>query len=239
MAMLAVATGTSIATENVFESRFVYVDELRRMGADIRTEGHHAVIGGWNGSPGAGARRGHPGRRGDGVAALCAEGETGFSDIHHLDRGYEEMESQLAAFGADVRREGDAVLVPDPRRPGDSEPPPGAGRPAPPRPDLLMVGRCPLRMQRARTVHIPAVTWGPGLPHLARGEPRCRAGRRRHRVRRRRRRRGRRGRGDGEHRRDPRRRRRVRRVRSPAGCRSGTKDGSPPCTPSGAGGWSR
>ena len=46
MAMLAVATGTSIATENVFESRFVYVDELRRMGADIRTEGHHAVIRG-------------------------------------------------------------------------------------------------------------------------------------------------------------------------------------------------
>ncbi len=46
MAMLATAVGTSIATENVFESRFLYVDELRRMGADIRTEGHHAVIRG-------------------------------------------------------------------------------------------------------------------------------------------------------------------------------------------------
>ena len=64
MAMLATAEGTSIATENVFESRFLYVDELRRMGADIRTEGHHAVIRGVRaalGRSGAGPR--HPGRR--------------------------------------------------------------------------------------------------------------------------------------------------------------------------------
>ncbi len=115
MAMLAVATGTSIATENVFESRFVYVDELRRMGADIRTEGHHAVIRGVERLSGAPVRAVDI-RAGAAmvIAALCAEGETEISDIHHLDRGYEEMEAKLGALGAEVRREGDAVLVPDP-----------------------------------------------------------------------------------------------------------------------------
>ncbi|MGZ8578783.1 MAG: UDP-N-acetylglucosamine 1-carboxyvinyltransferase, partial [Actinomycetota bacterium] len=115
MAMLAVATGTSIATENVFESRFVYVDELRRMGADIRTEGHHAVIRGVERLSGAPVRAVDI-RAGAAmvIAALCAEGETEISDIHHLDRGYEELEAKLGALGAEVRREGDAVLVPDP-----------------------------------------------------------------------------------------------------------------------------
>jgi UDP-N-acetylglucosamine 1-carboxyvinyltransferase len=115
MAMLAVATGTSIATENVFESRFVYVDELRRMGADIRTEGHHAVIRGVERLSGAPVRAVDI-RAGAAmvIAALCAEGETEISDIHHLDRGYEELEAKLGALGAEIRREGDAVLVPDP-----------------------------------------------------------------------------------------------------------------------------
>ena len=115
MAMLAVATGTSIATENVFESRFLYVDELRRMGADIRTEGHHAVIRGVEHLSAAPVRALDI-RAGAAmvIAALCAEGVTEISDIQHLDRGYEEVEAKLGALGAEVRREGDAVVLPDP-----------------------------------------------------------------------------------------------------------------------------
>jgi len=115
MAMLAVATGTSIATENVFEGRFLYVDELRRMGADIRTEGHHAVIRGVERLSAAPVRALDI-RAGAAmvIAALCAQGVTEISDIQHLDRGYEEVEAKLGALGAEVRREGDAVLLPDP-----------------------------------------------------------------------------------------------------------------------------
>ena len=82
--------GTSIATENVFESRFMFVDELARMGADIRTEGHHAVIRGverLSAAPGPGA--GHPGRRGHGDRR--ARGRRHDRDLRpaHVDRGYE------------------------------------------------------------------------------------------------------------------------------------------------------
>ena len=68
VAMLTVADGVGILTENLFSGRFRYVEELRRMGADIRTEGHHAVVRGVPpavGRAGAGAR--HPGRRGPGA----------------------------------------------------------------------------------------------------------------------------------------------------------------------------
>ena len=77
MAALAVARGTSIATENVFESRFLYVDELRRMGADIRTEGHHAVIRGVERLSAAPVRALDI-RAGAAmvIAALCADGRT-------------------------------------------------------------------------------------------------------------------------------------------------------------------
>lgn len=115
MAMLAVAQGTSIATENVFESRFLYVDELRRMGADIRTEGHHAVIRGVERLSAAPVRALDI-RAGAAmtIAALCADGVTEIADVHHIDRGYENLEAKLTALGAEVRREGGAVLVPDP-----------------------------------------------------------------------------------------------------------------------------
>jgi UDP-N-acetylglucosamine 1-carboxyvinyltransferase len=114
-AMLSVANGTSIATENVFESRFLYVDELRRMGADIRTEGHHAVIRGAERLSAAPVRALDI-RAGAAmvIAALCADGETRIDDVHHIDRGYEDIESKLRGLGAEVRREGEAVLVPDP-----------------------------------------------------------------------------------------------------------------------------
>jgi UDP-N-acetylglucosamine 1-carboxyvinyltransferase len=105
MAMLATAEGTSIATENVFESRFLYVDELRRMGADIRTEGHHAVI---RGIPRLSAApvRALDIRAGAAmvIAALVADGVTEVAELHHVDRGYEDFEAKLAGVGADVRR---------------------------------------------------------------------------------------------------------------------------------------
>jgi len=115
LATLAVADGTSIATENVFEGRFLYVGELQRMGADIRTEGHHAVI---RGVPQLSAApvRALDIRAGIAlvIAALCADGVTEISDVHHIDRGYEDLEGKLTALGAEVRREGDAVVLPDP-----------------------------------------------------------------------------------------------------------------------------
>ena len=105
MAMLATAEGTSIATENVFESRFLYVDELRRMGADIRTEGHHAVIRGVEHLSAAPVRaldiRASAAMA---IAALTADGVTEISELHHLDRGYEGFVGKLEALGVSVRR---------------------------------------------------------------------------------------------------------------------------------------
>ncbi|HEY7763135.1 MAG TPA: UDP-N-acetylglucosamine 1-carboxyvinyltransferase [Actinomycetota bacterium] len=114
MAMLATADGTSIATENVFESRFLYVDELRRMGADIRTEGHHAVIRGVERLSAAPVRALDI-RAGAAmtIAALVAEGVTEISELHHLDRGYERFADKLRALGVDVRRvEEPAIRLP-------------------------------------------------------------------------------------------------------------------------------
>jgi UDP-N-acetylglucosamine 1-carboxyvinyltransferase len=106
LAMLATAEGTSIVTENVFEGRFLYVGELRRMGADIRTEGHHAVI---RGVPRLSAApvRALDIRAGAAmvIAALTADGVTEVADMHHVDRGYEDFEVKLAGLGAEVRRE--------------------------------------------------------------------------------------------------------------------------------------
>ena len=105
MAMLATAEGTSIATENVFESRFLYVDELRRMGADIRTEGHHAVIRGVERLSAAPVRaldiRASAAMA---IAALTADGVTEISELQHLDRGYEGFVGKLDALGVSVRR---------------------------------------------------------------------------------------------------------------------------------------
>jgi UDP-N-acetylglucosamine 1-carboxyvinyltransferase len=106
MALLAVARGTSIITENVFESRFMFVDELNRMGADIRTEGHHAVIRGVERLSSAPVRALDI-RAGAAmiIAALAADGTTEISDVYHVDRGYEDFDLRLGALGAEVRRE--------------------------------------------------------------------------------------------------------------------------------------
>ena len=106
MALLAAAGGTSIVTENVFESRFMFVDELNRMGADIRTEGHHAVIRGVDRLSAAPVRALDI-RAGAAmvIAALAADGVTEIEDMYHVDRGYQDFEAKLTALGAEVRRE--------------------------------------------------------------------------------------------------------------------------------------
>ncbi|HLA92080.1 MAG TPA: UDP-N-acetylglucosamine 1-carboxyvinyltransferase [Actinomycetota bacterium] len=106
MALLAGADGTSIVTENVFESRFMFVDELERMGADIRTEGHHAVIRGVERLSAAPVRALDI-RAGAAmvVAALAADGVTEIEDMYHVDRGYQDLEAKLTVLGADLRRE--------------------------------------------------------------------------------------------------------------------------------------
>ena len=103
VAMLAVAEGVGIVTENLFSGRFRYVDELVRMGADIRTEGHHAVVRGQPRLSGAPVRA--PDIRAGAalvVAALGAEGDTVISDASHLARGYEDLAGKLRAVGADI-----------------------------------------------------------------------------------------------------------------------------------------
>jgi UDP-N-acetylglucosamine 1-carboxyvinyltransferase len=105
VAALAVADGTAIVTENIFDNRFVFVDELNRMGADIRTEGRHAVVRGVPRLSGAPVRV--PDVRAGAallLAGLAADGETIVHDTHHVERGYPDLPGHLAALGADVSR---------------------------------------------------------------------------------------------------------------------------------------
>jgi UDP-N-acetylglucosamine 1-carboxyvinyltransferase len=105
VAALAVADGTAIVTENIFDNRFVFVDELNRMGADIRTEGRHAVVRGVPRLSGAPVRV--PDVRAGAallLAGLAADGETVVHDTHHVERGYPDLPGHLAALGADVSR---------------------------------------------------------------------------------------------------------------------------------------
>jgi UDP-N-acetylglucosamine 1-carboxyvinyltransferase len=110
VALLATAEGSAIVTENVFDNRFGFVDELHRMGADIRNEGRHAVVRGVKRLPGAPVRA-QDVRAGAAlvVAGLAADGETRVLDPYHVDRGYPDLAGQLQALGADVRREREGV----------------------------------------------------------------------------------------------------------------------------------
>jgi UDP-N-acetylglucosamine 1-carboxyvinyltransferase len=103
VALLAVADGTGIVTENVFDARFGFVDELNRMGADIRTEGRHAVVRGVPRLSGAPVRASDV-RAGAALvlAGLAADGETTVLDRAHVDRGYADFAGKLRALGADV-----------------------------------------------------------------------------------------------------------------------------------------
>ena len=103
--LLAVADGVGIVTENLYPGRFRYVEELQRLGADIRTDGHHAVVRGVAALEGAPVRA--PDIRAGAalvVAGLAAVGETLISDVHHVDRGYDDLVGRLASLGADIER---------------------------------------------------------------------------------------------------------------------------------------
>jgi UDP-N-acetylglucosamine 1-carboxyvinyltransferase len=105
VALLATADGTAIVTENVFDNRFSFVDELNRMGADVRNEGRHAVV---RGVPRLSAApvRALDVRAGAALvlAAMRADGETAVLDPYHVDRGYPDLPGQLRRLGADVER---------------------------------------------------------------------------------------------------------------------------------------
>ncbi|OFQ42923.1 UDP-N-acetylglucosamine 1-carboxyvinyltransferase [Corynebacterium sp. HMSC076D02] len=101
----AVAEGTTVITENVFESRFRFVDEMLRLGADAQVDGHHVVIRGqqrlssthvWSSDIRAGA--------GLVLSALCADEVTTVHDVFHIDRGYPNFVENLSRLGADIKR---------------------------------------------------------------------------------------------------------------------------------------
>ena len=106
IAMNAIADGDSLVTENVFESRFMFVNELSRLGAQVHVDGHHASIHGITQLSGAPVEATDI-RAGAGLvlAALVAEGVTTVDGAFHVDRGYPEFAEQLRALGADVTRE--------------------------------------------------------------------------------------------------------------------------------------
>ena len=106
--LLAVAQGTSIVTEGVWDSRFRYADQLTFMGADIQVDGKSAIITGVSSLKGA-AVKANDLRAGAAmiIAGLIADGKTEISDIEYIDRGYEKVVEKLTAVGADIRRVSD------------------------------------------------------------------------------------------------------------------------------------
>jgi UDP-N-acetylglucosamine 1-carboxyvinyltransferase len=105
IALASIADGTSMITENVFEARFRFVEEMIRLGADARTDGHHAVLRGlpqlssapvWCSDIRAGA--------GLVLAGLVADGDTEVHDVFHIDRGYPLFVENLGILGAEVER---------------------------------------------------------------------------------------------------------------------------------------
>ncbi len=105
IALASVSEGVAMVTENVFEARFVFCDELTRLGADVRTDGHHAVIRGRTRLSGAPVRA--PDIRAGAalvLAGLVADGVTEVTDIRHIDRGYVRLDEQLSSLGATIAR---------------------------------------------------------------------------------------------------------------------------------------
>jgi UDP-N-acetylglucosamine 1-carboxyvinyltransferase len=105
MALAAVSQGTAMITENVFEARFMFAQELARLGADLRTDGHHAVVRGVPRLSGAPVIA-HDIRAGAAlvVAGLAAQGTTVVAESQHIDRGYPWFAESLRSVGADVDR---------------------------------------------------------------------------------------------------------------------------------------
>ncbi|HET9727836.1 MAG TPA: UDP-N-acetylglucosamine 1-carboxyvinyltransferase [Acidimicrobiia bacterium] len=105
VAIMAVAHGSAIVTENVYDARFQFVDELARMGADVRNEGRHAIVRGVERLSGAPVRASDV-RAGAALvlAGLAADGETMVHDGEHVERGYADLAGRLQTLGADVTR---------------------------------------------------------------------------------------------------------------------------------------
>jgi UDP-N-acetylglucosamine 1-carboxyvinyltransferase len=105
VALMSVAEGSAIVTENIYDGRFQFVDELVRMGADIRTEGRHAIVRGVDRLSGAPVTASDV-RAGAALvlAGLVAEGETVVYGGEHVDRGYSDLAATLRSLGADVER---------------------------------------------------------------------------------------------------------------------------------------
>lgn len=106
MALMSVANGTSVIIETVFENRFMHVNELKRMGANIKIEGRSAIIQGTNKLMGAPVKATDL-RAGAALilSGLIAEGKTEISNIFHIDRGYSNIEQKLSNLGARIYRE--------------------------------------------------------------------------------------------------------------------------------------
>jgi UDP-N-acetylglucosamine 1-carboxyvinyltransferase len=105
IALASISDGAAFVTENIFEGRFMFIDELVRLGADVRTDGHHAVVRGKPALSGAPVRATDI-RAGAGLvlAGLVADGDTEVYDAWHIDRGYAGFVEQLGSLGADVTR---------------------------------------------------------------------------------------------------------------------------------------
>lgn len=108
--LLCLAEGTSLLTEGVWDNRFRYVDELRRLGAQISVDGRVAIIEGIDHFSGAPVKATDL-RAGAAmiIAGLAAVGTTEIEDIRHIERGYENIEGKFRALGADIKK----IMMPD------------------------------------------------------------------------------------------------------------------------------
>jgi UDP-N-acetylglucosamine 1-carboxyvinyltransferase len=105
MALDCVADGVGVINETIFENRFMHVNELVRLGADIRVDGHTAVVRGSEALSGAPVMATDLRASASLIlAGLVADGDTVIDRIYHLDRGYENIEAKLSALGASIRR---------------------------------------------------------------------------------------------------------------------------------------
>jgi UDP-N-acetylglucosamine 1-carboxyvinyltransferase len=105
MAMLAVSEGNSVITETVFENRLQHVAELKRMGANIKVKGNHAIVEGVSSLSGATVTA--TDLRASAalvIAGLAAQGKTVMQGLHHLDRGYDNLEAKMRSLGAKIER---------------------------------------------------------------------------------------------------------------------------------------
>jgi UDP-N-acetylglucosamine 1-carboxyvinyltransferase len=103
--LASVAEGTSLITENIFDGRFMFVNEMARLGADVRIDGHHAVVRGRERLSSAPVRASDI-RAGAGLvlAGLVADGDTEVHDVFHIDRGYPLFVENLVSLGAEIER---------------------------------------------------------------------------------------------------------------------------------------